>query len=111
MVNVTELHQDMKTMSITDACTKHCISFKEAVALLSKYNPYPKKTKFVQIDEPHINKYGNRFIIKKSIKGKLQHFGSYKTLEDAIKVRDYMMEHGWDKSKIKEVKQIVGVEM
>ena len=34
--------------------------------------------------------------IVKVIKGKLEYFGRYPTLEDAIKCRDYFIEHDWD---------------
>lgn len=35
--------------------------------------------------------------VAKYVDGKLLHFGGYKTLEEAVRVRDVMADHNWDK--------------
>lgn len=37
-----------------------------------------------------------KFRVSKYIKGMLRHYGRYKTLEEAQRVRDVMIEHDWD---------------
>ena len=55
-----------------------------------------------------INHYG-KYVIRKSVEGRQQHFGTYDTLPDAIKVRDYCKKHGWRKECIPEYKRRCGV--
>lgn len=43
----------------------------------------------------YYNKQRGNWIIQKSINGKKQHFGSFKGYEDAVKHRDYCIEHEW----------------
>lgn len=49
-------------------------------------------------------------LYKKRVKDKDVYYGAYKTLEDAIKVRDYFEEHGWLKNNVDKVCEVVGVE-
>lgn len=46
--------------------------------------------------EQYIYKNNNRFRISKSIDGKTKAFGNYGTLEEAILVRDLLIEHHWN---------------
>lgn len=49
-------------------------------------------------DTKYISKVGNSFRIAKSINGKIKYFGHYSTLEEAITVRDKLIDNGWDES-------------
>lgn len=49
-------------------------------------------------DTKHIVKVGNSYRISKMISGELNHFGHYKTLEEAIEIRDKLIENNWDKN-------------
>ena len=40
---------------------------------------------------------GGKFSVRKVIKGKLTYFGTFKTLEEAAKYRDYCIIHDWDR--------------
>jgi hypothetical protein len=68
---------------------------KKAIKLYRKkynqQNPKLNKTRY-------INPYGNEYCIQKTVDKELLYFGRYKTLEDAIKVRDYLEKYGWSKN-------------
>ena len=53
----------------------------------------------LKIEELEDNRYiysvGNSFQLKKHIKGKTKHFGTFKTLEEAIKARDELIMNNW----------------
>ena len=53
----------------------------------------------LKIEELEDNRYiysvGNSFQLKKSVNGKTKHFGTFKTLEEAIKARDKLIKNNW----------------
>ena len=53
----------------------------------------------LKIEELEDNRYiysvGNSFQLKKHINGKTKHFGSFKTLEEAIKARNELIMNNW----------------
>ena len=46
-------------------------------------------------DTRYIYQYGKSFQLKKSVNGKIRYFGSFKTLEEAIKARDKLIKNNW----------------
>ena len=46
-------------------------------------------------DNRYIYSVGNSFQLKKHINGKTKHFGTFKTLEEAIKARDELIKNNW----------------
>ena len=46
-------------------------------------------------DIRYIYSVGKSFQLKKSVNGKTKHFGTFKTLEEAIKVRDKLITNNW----------------
>ena len=46
-------------------------------------------------DTRYIYSVGKSFQLKKSVNGKSRHFGSFKTLEEAIKARDELIKNNW----------------
>lgn len=44
----------------------------------------------------YICNLNGKFGITKTINGKKYYFGSYNSLEEALKVREYFIKHGWD---------------
>lgn len=40
----------------------------------------------------------NKYTISKSVNGKNVYFGSYESLDEAMRIRDQLIENGWDKS-------------
>ena len=50
----------------------------------------------VELDDTrYIYLVGNSFQLKKSVNGKSKHFGTFKTLEEAIKARDELIKNNW----------------
>ena len=99
------LQNDLKAgMSIEDALTKHGMTFKEA------FDGMPKPLGKTGVGEKYITLHQGKYIIQKTTKGKRRIFGSYNRLEDAIKVRDYCVEHGWYITKLDDYCKAVGVE-
>ena len=46
-------------------------------------------------DTRYIYSVGKSFQLKKSVNGKSRHFGTFKTLEEAIKARDELIKNNW----------------
>lgn len=70
----------------------------EFVWLPEKQNPY----KNIQLPPKEVDNYmqyisrnGKKFRITKQINGKQKHFGTYKTLDEAIKKRNELIKNGW----------------
>lgn len=69
----------------------------------SRTKNYIIRSKF---DEPHItSKKDGRFMIRK----KEVYYGQYDTLEIAKKVKQKLIEHKWDKSKLNEIRKELGL--
>ena len=49
-------------------------------------------------DTKYITTVGDLFRVSKVIDGRLETFGHYKTLDQAIEVRNFLMENNWDRS-------------
>lgn len=94
-------------MTIEDALTKHGMTFKEAFDGMPKPLTNGGNT---GVGEKFISKHQGKYIIRKRTKGKTRVFGTYDTLEDAVKVRDYIVEHGWYITKLDEYCEACGVE-
>ena len=46
-------------------------------------------------DNQYIYSVGKSFQLKKSVNGKTKHFGTFKTLDEAIKARDELIKNNW----------------
>lgn len=69
----------------------------------SRTKNYAVRSKF---DEPHItSKKDGRFMIRK----REIYYGQYDTLEIAKKVKQKLIEHKWDKSKLNEIRKELGL--
>ena len=54
-------------------------------------------SKMKKKDTRHINMTNTgKYVIRKMINGKIEHFGTFNTLEDAIDERDYLESIDWD---------------
>lgn len=107
MVDVLELKQDFKShLTITEVCMKHKITLGEALCLIQpKYarnQSSPNRT-----NEHYIQELNGRFYIRKRRRNKIRSYGGYSTLEEAIKVRDKLMNCEWDRSKLEQIKKEV----
>ena len=95
-------------MGLEDALCKYNLTLKEA------FEAFPGTLRKGPNNRYHsgklyITKRDGTFYIRKTVNGKHLHFGTYRSLADAIKIRDYFQEHGWDKSKVDEVCELLGV--
>ena len=117
MIDVEKFREDMRSGTpLDEVLKKHNLDIKTAMNMLIKYNNPPKKTKkrkrkniYSKTDELNIYKVNNQYIIKKSINKCVKSFGGYDTLEDAIKVRDYLNKHGWYHNRLKTAWKNCGV--
>jgi len=58
----------------------------------NNWQPYPRTTK---TNEKHIQLIGNHYKVMKRIKGKYKTYGSFDTLGEAVKYRDFIVKKGW----------------
>lgn len=132
-----KFQQDLRNgMTLEKACSKHKISLDYAFKHMPKTITKPRKitkklgrprkiTKklgrprkfertnnipYQPVNEKNItNRYG-KYFLRKRINNKERVYGTYNTLEDAIKIRDYCNEHGWYVTRIDEYCEILGIE-
>ena len=112
-MNIQQFKEDMRSgMPIEDVLEKHNVDFSTAWKLMKKSSDPRRKInkkksrskKHVsKADRKYINRSGKKYYVRKNLKGKTIVFGSYKTLQDAMKVRDCLVKEGWDKSKLKSI--------
>ena len=81
-------------------CFKCSKSLKETVEIRDKLIEnnwrYYEQLGIVELDDnQYIYQVGKSFQLKKYINGKERHFGSFKTLEEAIKARDELIKNNW----------------
>ena len=112
MIDPATLRTKLKNgSSIESVCKEYNLTFNELFKLLKKDNEIPRGP------NPESSFSTGELYISKRPKGKGKYFlrkndvfyGSYKSLEDAKKVRDYFIMHRWDKRKLDEVCRKVGV--
>lgn len=95
-MNVTEFREDLCNMSLNDALLKHETNLRSAVQLLqNKPSRQYKKSKVTPSPEQYILIRGGICTIRKSVKGRTRIFGSYNSLEDAVRMREALEEDGW----------------
>jgi len=104
-----EITDDLrKGMSIEECLCKHNTNFRELFRVdHMNTGMKPKKSK------THVAKYiqerSGHFYLRKSINGKTRMFGTYKSVEDAILVRDELERIGWKQRKVDEICERLGV--
>lgn len=91
--------------SISDVCTEYNLTFKDLVGIMMSGERITSK-KAYHSREKHITKIGEK---KWIIRHDTHHYGTYKRLGDAKRVRDYFVEFGWDKDCIDKACESVGV--
>ena len=101
---------DVKVMGLDESLSKHNLTLKEAFDSCLKTNHWKKKKKSKISGQKYIQYKRKYYTVRKYKNGKLVYFGKYKSESDAIKVRDYFIEHGWDKSQLTRVCRLLNVE-
>ena len=103
---------DLKNgMSIDDALIKHGLNFLDVWHRLHYKPRADKKTRPVHsTGEKYITRQDERkYVIRKQIGNKYIYFGGYETLEDAITMRNWLLENQWDKTRWKAQRRRLGI--
>lgn len=102
---VNEVTKDLKNgLSLEETLQKHNTSLKELFKDINKYpvkrenrTPNTPEWKYIQYTKQHT------YRLIKGVDNHRVSFGTYKTFEDAKKVREEMSKIGWDKSRLDEI--------
>jgi hypothetical protein len=116
MINLEKFREDLRSgKSLDDVLKDHNLDIKTAMELLIGFNRNVKEKKkrksyYSKTNQKYVSKIGNKFYLRKTFNGKLKTFGKYSTVEDAVKVRDYLDKHGWYRNRLKSVWEACEVE-
>ena len=120
-MKMSNIQNDLKNgETIENTCTKYGISFGEMVELFHGYNKKvinsknskgkPKTyNRVTPSSEPFIYIRGGTYAVRKSIKGKTKIFGTYDSMEDAVKVREALKVDGWHQTHVDRICEELGV--
>lgn len=112
LIDKDTLRKDLMNLPLEEALTKHNVSFEEAFKVFHKHEKQPyniKQSRRRSVDFYIFNRKDS-YTIRKDVNGKVTMFGTYHSLEDAIKVRNVLMEEGWVQSNVDSICQRLGVE-
>lgn len=114
-----------KGMTLTEACTKYEVTLEYAFKHMPKTITKTRKTRKKQgrprkfkrknnipyqpVKEKNITQRYGKYFLRKRIRNKERVYGTYETLEDAVKIRDYCNEHGWYVTRIDKYCEILGI--
>ena len=90
--------------TIDQVCHDYNITFPELLKLMSSYGSW-KKNNLTYSGERYIMKHRENYVIRK----RKNYFGTYKTLNDAITIRDWFISHRWDKRWINKACKECGI--
>lgn len=97
-------------MGLWEALEEYNLTLKEAMDHIDKPMTRSKrKRRSYEGMGRFIYRMGNYYVIQKSIRNKTVNFGTYNRLSDAKKVRDYYLEHGWNRKTLNKVCEELGV--
>ena len=109
---LVEFRNDLRNgSSLHEALCKHNLTLKEAMDGMDKplTRTHRKKRVYESLGN-FIYRMGPYYKVQKTIRCNSINFGTYNSLSDAKRVRDYFLEHGWNKSKLDSVCELLGVE-
>ena len=109
MNNIQKIQKDLQNgMSINDACRKYNISFKVLCNIMPRSHPKQKKEP-PKVEsrtlEPKITQRKDSYYVRHG----RDMYGTYSSLEDAIRMRDYCEKHGWSKNQLDNYCRILGI--
>lgn len=115
-MGIEEFQKDLKNgMGLEEALKKYNLSLKDAFDFVHKpitqpaqKKQYRKRNVYKSVDT-NISIRANSYHLRKAINGKMRWGGSYDTIEDAQKVRDFLNEHGWNPIKVNEACKKYGI--
>ena len=90
-------------MTIEEALKKHELTFKYACdnmprAITKKPTKKKNPSKNISINQ-------GKYLVRKND----VYYGRYKTLKEAMRIRDYMEKHGWNKKELQNIQEKLGV--
>lgn len=113
-VMVKAFQNDLQNgLSIEECCNKHNVTLEYAFKVIHKWqmkqNKKQKRTrkqeKYPTVESNIQRNHG--YMVRKTINGKQQYFGRYKTLTEARQVKAYLEKHGWTQENLKRVKEMI----
>ena len=103
-----DLLNDLKIMSISEVSEKYNLSFKELFDISLKLN---NKNNIKINDNTYISKTNSKkWAIRKSIKGKMCYYGTYKVKKDASLVVKELIKVDWDVDELPSILERLGIE-
>ena len=93
MINAKEIHSYLQNHTINDACKHFNCSFKELFNYAHEYITTERTT--TELDMKYIRKRNGLYYIQKHINGELKCFNGSKSLKEAVKFRDKLIENNW----------------
>ena len=109
-MTITQFQTDLqKGISINEALKKHGLTLPEAMYELKKQGRPNKKRIPKPLGMEYISRNQGKYLVRKTINGKMLYFGRYATLEDAMKIRDYFAENGWQKEELQTIRGLLKV--
>ena len=92
--------EDLRSgMSLEDTLTKYGLSLKEALDQIPLTVDHSPNSRYY-CGEEYISARDGGYLIRKTLEGVHTYFGTYDSLDDAMKVRDRIIELGWNKSEL-----------
>ena len=102
-MNTNKIRQQLQNgTTIQEVCQQYHISFKELCNLFLSRGCTTDKSSTGKL---YISFNQGRYILRKNG----VHYGSYRSLDDAVLVRDYMIMNGWYRSRLDNVCKELGV--
>ena len=111
-------HDLQQGMTINEACRKHDITFKYAcdnMGKIQKKKIKPRKSSPTHASE-YIQERNGKYFLRKYVstckrkKSSTVMFGTYHTLEDAIRMREHCKKHGWNQRSVDDYCKELGIE-
>lgn len=113
-MGLIDFQEDIKNgMTIEDALTKHHLSFQYVCKNIGKVKRWkiPEKTPVDERRYFNVQKTPDgKFRVYKQVGGQNTTFGTYRTMEDAIRIREHCHEHGWVKTNVDRYCRELGIE-
>ena len=112
-MNYIQIQEKLRNgMSIDEVCKKHHITFKELCDHFHGYqrNQQNRENLKSTKGEKYILIRNNRYALHKNVKGQTIMFGTYNTLEDAIRMREALTKDGWHQTHVDKLCEELGIE-
>ena len=104
----SEIQEQLRSgVTIAQVCHDNEISFGE---LCQMFHGYMKKGRPLGLPMYVCQTPNNKYMIRrKNTQGKEKYYGTYDTIEDAVKVRNYLIKHGWYQNRVPAIKDKLGI--